>query len=54
MVTNVITLEGGINSDIGMGICTLLYTKLLSNKDLLYNPGKYIPILCDSLYRKRL
>ena len=30
---------GGINWEIGIGIYTPLYIKLITNKDLLYNTG---------------
>ena len=41
MVTKGETLWGGINWEDGIGIYTL-YTKLISNKGLLYNTGKSI------------
>ena len=31
---------GGIYREVWIGIYTLLYTKLISNKDLLHSPGK--------------
>ena len=36
------TLGGGMDWEVGIDIYTLLHTKLLSNKDLLYSWGKYI------------
>ena len=30
---------GGINWEIGIDICTLLYTKQITNKNLLYSTG---------------
>ena len=33
---------GGINWEVGIGIDILLYTKWVSNKDLLYSTGKSI------------
>ena len=32
--------RGGINWEIGTEICTLLYMKQITNKDLLYSTGK--------------
>ena len=34
-------LEGGINWEVGIGMYTLLYTKSLSSKGLLYWTGKF-------------
>ena len=42
MVTKGETLEGGMDWEIGIGIYTLLYTKSIGNKDLLYSSGKSI------------
>ena len=36
------TLGRGMDWEVGSDIYTLLHTKLLSNKDLLYSWGKYI------------
>ena len=39
-----ITVQGGgINWEIGIDIYTLLYIKLITNKDLLYSTGKSTP-----------
>ena len=39
MVTKGKTLWGGINQELGMNIHTLLYIRLVTNKDLLYSTG---------------
>ena len=33
--------RGGMNWEVGIGICTLLYAKQIINKDLLYSTGNY-------------
>ena len=38
--TNGEMLRWGIDWEVGIGICTLLYTKTISNKDLLYSLEK--------------
>ena len=40
MATKGERLEGGINWEVGIGICTVLYAILTSNKDLIYSTGK--------------
>ena len=45
MVTEGEMLWGGMGWEVGIGIYTLLYTKLISNKDLLYSTGKSIKTL---------
>ena len=42
MATKGEMLEGGMNWEVGIGICTLLYTKSVGNKDLLYSSWKSI------------
>ena len=44
---------GGINWEIGIDTYTLLYTKYITNKNMLYNIGSY-SIFCNGLCRKRL
>ena len=39
----------GINLEIGIDIYTLLYTKQISNKDLLYNTGTLVNTVCAVL-----
>ena len=40
--------EGGINQEFGINIYTLLYTKQINDKDLLYNREPY-SIFCNNL-----
>ena len=42
MVTQGKNVWGGMDWEFGLGIHTLLYTKLIGNKDLLYSSGKSI------------
>ena len=36
---------GGVNQEVGINIYTLLYTKEINNKDLLYSKGNLLNIL---------
>ena len=49
MVTKGNMLGGRIKWEVASGKCTLLYTKFVSDKDLLYSTGKSIQY-SDSLY----
>ena len=43
---------GGINWEIGNDICTLLYIKYITNKNLLYSTGNY-SILCNDMGKSK-
>ena len=42
MTTERETLGGGMDWEVGIGICTLIHTKFMGNEDLLYSMRKYI------------
>ena len=49
-------MGGGINWEIGIDICTLLYIKSVTNKDLLYSTGnstQYSVMTCMGVESKK-
>lgn len=41
MVANTVGLEGGMEKEVGIRSCKLLYMERISNKVQLYSTGKY-------------
>ena len=47
-------MEGGINWEVGIDMYTLLYTKQITNKDLLYSTGNSTQYSDNDLYGTKI